>query len=44
VLLAALLAGWCGRGLSFAAAVAAALPLAAANAAHPGIAEFPLPE
>lgn len=44
VLLAALLAGWCGRGLPFPAAVAAALPLAAANAAHPGIAEFPLPE
>ncbi len=43
VLLAALLAGWCGRGLSFPDAVAGALPFAAANAAHPGIAEFPLP-
>jgi fructose-1-phosphate kinase PfkB-like protein len=43
VLLAAVLAGWQCRGLSLRDAVAAALPLAAANAAHPGIADFPLP-
>jgi 1-phosphofructokinase len=44
VLLAALIAGWCLRGRAFPEAVAAALPLAAANAAHPGVAEFPLPD
>jgi fructose-1-phosphate kinase PfkB-like protein len=44
VLLAALLAAWCCHGRSFANAVADALPLAAANAAHPGVAEFPLPD
>ena len=31
------------RGLKFAEAVAGALPYAAANAAHPGVADFPLP-
>jgi fructose-1-phosphate kinase PfkB-like protein len=44
VLLAAILAGWLARGQSLRDAVAAGLPLAAANAAHPGIAEFPLPD
>jgi fructose-1-phosphate kinase PfkB-like protein len=43
VLLAGILAGWVARGQPLPDAVAAALPLAAANAAHPGIAEFPLP-
>ena len=40
VLFAALLHAWCGRGLSLREAVSFALPYAAANAAHPGIAEF----
>ncbi|HYD84397.1 MAG TPA: PfkB family carbohydrate kinase [Opitutus sp.] len=41
VLFAAVLDALFRRGLSLRDAVAAALPLAAANAAHPGIAEFP---
>ncbi len=41
VLLACVLHGWFVRGLSLPDAVAFALPFAAANAAHPGIAEFP---
>jgi fructose-1-phosphate kinase PfkB-like protein len=43
VMLAALIEALWIRGLSLEAAVAAALPLAAANAAHPGVAEFDLP-
>lgn len=42
VLLAALLTGLFLRGLSLRDALAAAIPYAAANAAHPGIAEFSL--
>jgi fructose-1-phosphate kinase PfkB-like protein len=43
VLLACILHGWINLGFSTAAAVQFALPYAAANAAHPGIAEFPEP-
>ena len=43
VLLACVLDALFRRGLTLAQAVAGALPLAAANAAHPGIAEFPWP-
>lgn len=43
VLLAAVLHGLVVRGFSLVEAVRFAAPLAAANAAHPGIAEFPLP-
>ena len=43
VLLACILHGWIHRGLSTAAAVQFALPYAAANAAHAGVAEFPEP-
>lgn len=43
VLLACILAGYFCRGLTLAESVAFALPFAAANAAHPGIAEFDLP-
>lgn len=43
VLLAAVLYARHIRGLDLRAAAAFALPLAAANAAHPGVAEFPLP-
>ena len=43
VLLACILHARFTRGLSLADAVAFALPYAAANAAHPGIAEFPEP-
>lgn len=43
VLLACLLDALLCKGLTLAAAVATALPYAAANAAHPGIAEFPDP-
>lgn len=42
VLFACVLDAHFRRGLSLAEAVALALPYAAANAAHPGIAEFPL--
>lgn len=43
VLMAALLKFRYADRLNWAAALALALPLAAANAAHPGIADFPLP-
>jgi sugar/nucleoside kinase (ribokinase family) len=43
VLLAGVLHAWFRRGAALKAAVAFALPLAAANAAHPGVADFPLP-
>ncbi len=43
VLLACVLHAWFVRRLSLRDAVAFALPYAAANAAHPGIAEFPEP-
>ena len=43
VLLACILHGWINRGFSTAEAVQFALPYAAANAAHPGVAEFPEP-
>ena len=43
VMLACVLHGRFNRGLSWRDAVAAALPYAAANAAHAGIAEFPEP-
>ena len=43
VLLAGLLHALHVRGCTLRAAVAFALPLAAANAAHPGVADFPLP-
>jgi 1-phosphofructokinase len=43
VLLACVLDALFRRGLPFRDAVATALPFASANAAHPGIAEFPLP-
>jgi 1-phosphofructokinase len=43
VMLAALIDAIWVRGLDLPAAVAYALPLAAANAAHPGVAEFELP-
>jgi fructose-1-phosphate kinase PfkB-like protein len=43
VLFACVLDALFRRGLPLAQAVAGALPLAAANAAHPGIAEFPSP-
>lgn len=43
VLLACLAHGLTGRGLTLRDAVAFALPYAAANAAHPGVADFPLP-
>lgn len=43
VLLACVLHGFCTRGLRLPEAVSFALPYAAANAAHPGIAEFPEP-
>ena len=43
VLLACVLEAWLRRGVSLRDAVAFAIPYAAANAAHPGIAEFPLP-
>jgi 1-phosphofructokinase len=42
VVLAALLHARLGRGLDWPEAVAFALPYAAANAAHPGVADFPL--
>jgi fructose-1-phosphate kinase PfkB-like protein len=42
VLLACLLAALWHRNLSLSGALAFALPYAAANAAHPGVAEFPL--
>ena len=44
VLLACVLAGWFGRRLALPDAVAFALPYAAANAAHKGVAEFELPQ
>ena len=43
VLLAAIIHGWIIQALPFPEAVAAALPFAAANAGHAGIAEFPDP-
>jgi fructose-1-phosphate kinase PfkB-like protein len=43
VLLACVLEALFVRGLRLAEAVAFAIPYAAANAAHPGIAEFPDP-
>jgi len=43
VLLACLLEARWGRGLALPAALAYALPYAAANAADPGVADFPLP-
>jgi len=43
VLFACVLHAWLQRGLDLAAALAFALPYAAANAAHPAIAEFPAP-
>ena len=43
VLLACVVHAWCGRGRPLLDAVKFALPYAAANAAHPGIAEFPEP-
>jgi 1-phosphofructokinase len=43
VLLACVLEAWIVRRLPLAAALDFAIPYAAANAAHPGIAEFPLP-
>jgi len=43
VLLAGVLHAWFRSGAGLKAAVAFALPLAAANAAHPGVADFPLP-
>ena len=43
VLLACVLEAFFRRGLSLAESVAMALPYAAANAAHSGIADFPLP-
>ncbi|NBQ59108.1 MAG: hypothetical protein EBU32_12170 [Opitutaceae bacterium] len=43
VFLACMLHAWCNRGYDLSAAVKFALPYAAANAAHPGIAEFPEP-
>jgi 1-phosphofructokinase len=43
VLLACVLHAWLNRRLSLIDALAFALPYAAANAAHPGIAEFPEP-
>lgn len=43
VLLACVLHGLCTRGMRLAEAVSFALPYAAANAAHPGVAEFPEP-
>lgn len=43
VLFACVLHGLCGRGMRLAQAVSFALPYAAANAAHPGVAEFPEP-
>jgi fructose-1-phosphate kinase PfkB-like protein len=43
VMLACTLFGRFHRGLSWRDAVAWALPYAAANAAHPGVAEFPEP-
>lgn len=43
VLLACLMASLYLRGTGLAEAVAHALPYAAANAAHPGVADFPLP-
>jgi 1-phosphofructokinase len=44
VLLAGVLDAMHRRGVPLQQALAFAIPLAAANAAHPGIAEFPLPE
>ncbi len=44
VFLACVLHAWLHLGRPLAAAVQFALPYAAANAAHPGVAEFPLPE
>ncbi len=43
VLFAGVIASLFGRATSLAEAVAFALPYAAANAAHPGVADFPLP-
>ena len=43
VMLACILHARFHRGLSWRDAVIAALPYAAANAAHPGVAEFPEP-
>lgn len=43
VFLACVLHAWLRLGQNLAAAVNFSLPFAAANAAHPGIAEFPLP-
>ena len=43
VLLACILHAWINRGMSTTEAVQFALPYAAANAAHPGVAEFPEP-
>jgi len=43
VLFACILHGLCRRGMSLTEAVVFALPYAAANAAHPGVAEFPEP-
>lgn len=43
VLFAAVIASLFGRASSLADAVQFAIPYAAANAAHPGVAEFPLP-
>jgi len=43
VFLACVLHAWCNRGYDLSAAVKFALPYAVANAAHPGIAEFPEP-
>lgn len=43
VLLAGVIASLFGRASSLAEAVEFALPYAAANAAHPGVADFPLP-
>ncbi len=43
VLLAGVLHAWLRRRMSLREAVAFALPLAAANAAHPGVADFALP-
>jgi len=43
VLLAGVIASLFGRASTLAEAVQFALPYAAANAAHPGVADFPLP-
>jgi fructose-1-phosphate kinase PfkB-like protein len=43
VLLAGVLDALLRRGRTLAESLAYALPYAAANAAHPGVAEFPLP-